>query len=821
MKKIALLLLINIFFNITSAFSEIKVVPLPDTSQTNHHYVGNRSPLEPAPFLKLPPGSIKPKGWLLNMLILEKNGMTGRLKEISPWLQFDKSAWANKLGMGERGWEEMPYWLKGFGDLGYVLNDPEIISEAKKWIEAAMASQRPDGYFGPRDLLTSLNGKPDLWPHMLMLNVLQSYYEFSKDSRALETIRKYLLWQNTLPPSTFSEGYWPKLRFGDNIETIYWLYNRIGEPWLLELAEKIHKNMARWDQGLINLHNVNIAQGFREPAIFWMQSHNIEHLLATEKIYKTVMDTYGQFPGGGFAGDENCRKGFIDPRQGFETCGIVEFMHSFEMLTRITGDVIWADRCEDIAFNSLPAALTPDLKALHYLTCANQVQLDKNNKAPGIQNSGTMFSYSPFEVYRCCQHNVSHGWPYFAEELWLATTDNGLCLSIYAASEVTAVVDNNKEITITEETDYPFDDTVKLKIKTTTEVSFPLYLRIPSWAFNASLKINNKTSKITIQPGSYLKITRNWKNEDTVTLKLPMSLQIKNWEANGNSVSVHYGPLAFSLKIEEKWQKYGNNPQWPEWEVFPQSPWNYGLEIDPNNLSKSFNIKKSNPPISLQPFTPETAPIKILAKARKIPEWQVDHLNLVGKLQQSPAKTDEPLEIVTLIPMGAARLRISAFPTVSTSPSAHKWIPPSKPNKKDYKLNASHVNPGDTLDAVCDGLEPENSNDQSIPRFTWWDHKGTSEWLEIDLDKPTKISMMEVYWFDDAPEGGCRIPESWKLFYKTNDTWQPVPNPITEPIKKDKFNIMKFDPIETKSLRLNVQLQNGFSAGILELKIKP
>ena len=82
--------------------------------------------------------------------------------------------------------------------------------------------------------------------------------------------------------------------------------------------------------------------------------------------------------------------------------------------------------------------MTPDQKALHYLTAANQIQLDRNNKAPLIENGGTMFSYSPFQVYRCCQHNVSHGWPYLAEELWLGTHDGGLCASIYAESTVRA-----------------------------------------------------------------------------------------------------------------------------------------------------------------------------------------------------------------------------------------------------------------------------------------------------------------------------------------------------------------------------------------------
>jgi hypothetical protein len=142
-----------------------------------------------------------------------------------------------------------------------------------------------------------------------------------------------------------------------------------------------------------------------------MQAKEDKFLDAAERNYGEAKQKFGQVPGGGFGSDENARPGFGDPRQGFETCSIVEFMHSFEMLTKISGDVRWPDRTEEIAFNSFPAALTPDWKGLHYLTCANQVQLDKNNHAPGIQNGGTMFSFSPLAVYRCCQHNVPHGWP--------------------------------------------------------------------------------------------------------------------------------------------------------------------------------------------------------------------------------------------------------------------------------------------------------------------------------------------------------------------------------------------------------------------------
>ena len=170
--------------------------------------------------------------------------MTGRLPEISKWCKFEGNAWASPDGQGHSGWEELPYWLKGYGDLGYVLNDKKIIQEARKWIDAVLASQEPDGWFGPRSLKTSLDGKPDLWPHMVMLNVLQSFYEYSDDKRVIPFMVKYHKWLNTQPDENFGKGYWPKIRFGDNIETAYWLYNRTSEAFLLELAKKIHDHMA-------------------------------------------------------------------------------------------------------------------------------------------------------------------------------------------------------------------------------------------------------------------------------------------------------------------------------------------------------------------------------------------------------------------------------------------------------------------------------------------------------------------------------------------------------------------------------------------------
>jgi len=658
-------LTLSLLVSLTSGFSQVVIVDRPPSNVANPFYVANRAPLAPSPFIKLPIGSIVPLGWLRHQLELERDGMTGHLEEISPWLNFTKSAWADPQGQGDSGWEEMPYWLKGYGDLGYVLKDDRIEAEAKKWIDAALASQRDDGWFGPRALLTGLNGKPDLWPHMLMLNVFQSDYEATADPRILAAMSRYFKWENTLPVSAFAQGYWPKIRFGDNLESIFWLYNRTGEPWLLDLARKINAGMARWDNDVINWHNVNIAQGFRAGTIFSMLSHDAHQFDSAERNYEKVFAMFGQFPGGGFVGDENSRPGYTDPRGGIETCGIVEFMHSFEMLAKITGRPVWADRCEEIAFNSFPAAMTPDEKALHYITCANQIQLDRDNKSPELQNGGMLVSYSPYEEYRCCQHNVSHGWPYYAEELWLATPDNGLCASLYAASDVAAKVGDGAEVKIDEDTDYPFRDTVKLTIETAQPTQFPLYLRTPRWCENATVNINGKPSRLESRPLAFIKIQRRWHNGDTVELRLPMKLAVRHWPKNQQAVSVDYGPLSFSLAIQERFTAFGaRNPNWPEWEVFPQSAWNYGLVLDQSNPLVSFRLMPADGPIPSQPFTPETAPIKIEATGRRIPAWQADSNNVIGKLPASPVKSDQSDEKITLIPMGAARLRLSMFPLI-------------------------------------------------------------------------------------------------------------------------------------------------------------
>jgi len=645
-----------------SSSTEIKIVKTPPVTGANSHYVSNRPPLLPSPLVKLPIGSIEPKGWLLSQLQLMKNGFAGRLAELSKFLKED-SGWLTLKG---RGWEEMPYWLKGYGDLGYILKDPEIIARARKWLDAALSSQQPDGYFGPPEN----KDNHDLWPNMVMLFALQSLYEATGDERVIPFMARYFRYELSLPDAHLLPGSWQKLRGGDNLESVYWLYNRTGEKFLLDLGQRLFERTSDWTSDILSperdkqkepssfYHGVNIAMGIREPGVYYQQSKNKKYIEAVEKNYRMIMDEYGQQPGGMFGADENIRPEYGDPRQAAETCSMVEFMYSNESLLKITGEMRYAERCEEIAFNSLPAAMTPDLKALHYLTAPNLISCDSSGEHD-FQNEGTLLSYDPWS-YRCCQHNVAFGWPYFAEHLWLATLDNGLAAVIYAPSQVKAKVADGAEVRIVEDTWYPFGDYIDFKLWVDKPVEFPLYLRIPEWCEKAKIIINGKSLDAALQPGQYAMIKRQWKNSDQVKLELPMRIEIKTWKKIGNTVSVKRGPLWYSLKIGEEWKRYGGTDEWPAWEILPTTAWNYGLVLDPAKPEASIVLQSQKAP-AFQPFEPEAAPITLKAKAKRIPKWQAEG-KMVGNVPASPVESSEPIEEITLIPMACARLRLSVFP---------------------------------------------------------------------------------------------------------------------------------------------------------------
>jgi Uncharacterized protein conserved in bacteria len=431
-------------------------------------------------------------------------------------------------------------------------------------------------------------------------------------------------------------------------------------------------------RALPNWHNVNIAQSFREPATWYLQSHDITDLNATYADFDFVREMYGQVPGGMFGADEDARVGYDDPRQAIETCGMVEQLTSNHLLTRFTGDSSWADNTEDVAFNMFPAAFTADYRALRYLTAPNMVVSDGKNHAPGIANSGPFLMMNPFSS-RCCQHNHAAGWVYFAENSWMATPDDGLAALLYAEGEVKARVGDGTQVLLVTRTKYPFEEHVNITIDAPRAVTFPLYLRVPRWCRNAQLKVNGRSVDVDARAGEYIKVARTWKPGDHISLTLPMEIAVREWRKNKNSVSVNYGALTFSVDIAERaiqrsstettqndarWQANADPTKWPSFELQPVSAWNYGLLLDDSDPSRSFTVVKHAWPADGNPFTQANAPIELRARGKQSDSWTIDEHGLAAVLPQSPVRTDSPAVGLRLVPMGGARLRISAFPRV-------------------------------------------------------------------------------------------------------------------------------------------------------------
>jgi hypothetical protein len=658
---------------------EIRVVNRPDLTHRNDYYVSNRPPLEPQAFILLPMGSIEPRGWIRKMLELQRDGLNGHLEAISAWLVKKDNAWLSPDGRGEHGWEEVPYWLRGYSALAYMLHDSAMLREAGTWLNAVIRSQRPDGYFGPEANRYATDGKPDLWPNMVMLDCLQSYYSFSRDPRVLQLMQNYFHWELRLPDSLFLTHYWEKSRGGDNLYSVLWLYNHTGDTSLLRLAEKIHRHTANWEQAgsLPNWHNVNIAQCFREPATYFLASHDSSDLHFTYADFQLIRRLYGQVPGGMFGADEDARPGHTGPQQAIETCGMVEQMYSDELLLAMTGDPFWGDHAEDVAFNTYPAALMPDMRALRYLTAPDMVTSDWQNHAPGVENEGPFFQMNPFSN-RCCQHNHGMGWPYYAASLWMATSDDGLAAVLYNACSVTARVGNGDTVQMEERTHYPFSDRITFFVHLSRPQRFALYLRIPAWCRTPEISLNGRPIALQVAAsGKYIRLENLWREGDSLSLRLPMTVRIHRWPEQHNGISVAYGPLTFSLRIREqiqtenptlhvvpdaRWRPDADTLHWRAYNIEPASPWNMALLCRTSGNPLWLKVERDPWPAQQNPFTPEAVPLRIYTLAQRVPGWHLDAHGLCGPLPQSPLQLHTPVDTVELIPMGAARLRMALLP---------------------------------------------------------------------------------------------------------------------------------------------------------------
>ncbi|MGE5313466.1 MAG: beta-L-arabinofuranosidase domain-containing protein, partial [Acidobacteriota bacterium] len=359
---------------------------LPASGNTN--YISNRAPLSENPYLELPLGAVSPRGWLREQLVRSASGMSGHLDEV--WA--DVGSTNGWLGGAGDPWERGPYWLDGLVGLAYTLKDTMLIHKVQPWIEWSIRTQREDGYFGPRRDTTRKfspkerwqawmeKSKEDWWPHMIMLKVFAQYYDATSDARVIDFMRRYFAYQKReLPKKPLSYwSHWARSRGGENLQSILWLYNRTGDRWLLELADTVFAQTEDWT-GMFesgdpkDWHGVNTGMAVKTPGVYYERSKDARFLRASKKGLADLMKYHGQV-NGMFSGDEMLHG--RDPMQGTELCTVVELMYSLETLLQITGDADYAEHLEKLAFNALPAGVSPDFTSRQYYQMPNQIMCD-------------------------------------------------------------------------------------------------------------------------------------------------------------------------------------------------------------------------------------------------------------------------------------------------------------------------------------------------------------------------------------------------------------------------------------------------------------
>ena len=338
-------------------------------------YANNREPLLQKPYIELPLGSIKAKGWLLEMLQRQKNGATGHMDTLYPEVMGKRNGW---LGGDGDQWERGPYWIDGLLPLAYILDDDELKKKVQPWIEWTLQSQREDGYFGPAkdydyEFGLQRDNSADWWPRMVMLKVMQQYYSATQDKRVIDFMTKYFYYQfATLPTKPLGNWtFWAEYRACDNLQAVYWLYNITGDETLLRLGELIHEQAVDFTDMFISgdvlssmggIHCVNLAQGLKEPVIYYQQAKDTKYLQAIRKGMRDLRRFNGQAQGM-YGGDERLHGNV--PTQGSELCSAVEMMFSLEKMIEITGDMEFAAHLERVAFNALPTQITDDLSLIH------------------------------------------------------------------------------------------------------------------------------------------------------------------------------------------------------------------------------------------------------------------------------------------------------------------------------------------------------------------------------------------------------------------------------------------------------------------------
>ncbi len=657
---------------------------------------------ERAVFSELPISAIDPQGWLRAMLTKQKDGLTGHLDD-SGGHPFNTLGWAGPPSRTPPDWwsyEQTGYWADGMTRCGHLLSDEKLIEKAHRQTLYVLDHPDSDGYLGPDSLK-----KTSRWPHAVFFRALAAEYSASGDPRIVAALKRHYL----SSPYQYDSG-----RDVCNIETIVWTYQRDGDPRLLKLAQDTYAAFEaappKWgfsaailtDGKPTNAHGVSYNEIAKLGAILYMETGDPRLLEVSREAYRKL-DKFHMLPDGVNTSTELIRA--VNPLESHETCDISDYSWSVGYLLMATGEVEYADKIERACFNAAPGAVTEDFSALQYFSCPNQVISAHNTNHNLYYRGDRTMAYATNHIAQCCSGNVNRAMPNYVARMWMQDGKGGLVAALYGPSKVSwKVGKENRQVTITEETRYPFRNHVRFAMQMDGDVEFPFTVRIPGWSSGAKVMVNDQPVKEVAAAGKYVTLHRKFRDGDVVTVTLPQQVRISHWPMDG--VVVERGPLVYSLRIAERWQTAEETEQavrdvlgvyWTDFRfpgllgrnAYPDSPWNYALAVEENDDINKIEVKELDWSDDA-PWSLAAPPIALKVPARRVNGWKLVEATEIeqqgewfhpqqifkrqGRFTFTPQIPDgkgsdislaQETEMVTLIPYGCAKLRLTIFPRVS------------------------------------------------------------------------------------------------------------------------------------------------------------
>lgn len=464
-----------------------------------------------------------------------------------------------------------------------------------------------------------------------------------------------------------------------------------------------------------------------------------------------------------------------------ETCAAIGNVYVNYRLFLLHGDAKYYDVLERTLYNGLISGVSLDGGGFFY---------------PNPLESMGQHQRQPWFGCACCPSNICRFIPSLPGYVY-AVKDNQVYVNLFMGNEAELKV-GGKKVILHQETRYPWDGHVTLTVDKNAAGTFAMKIRIPGWVRNQvvpsdlytysdgkrpgySVKVNGEAVTSALEQG-YFTIERKWKKGDRVELQLDM--EVRTVKANGKveadrgRMAVERGPIVYCAE----WPDNSFNVlsllmnQHPQFEVVERPDLLYGLN-QIKTLVQTLEYDEQG---------------RLVVKDQEltlIPYYAWAHRG--------------PGNMAVWLPSEVRATRPVAIPTLASK----------------SQVSASH--PAKSLTAITDGLVPADENDRTIPYYHWWPKEGTTEWIVYEFPEKTEVSSSTVYWYDDAPWGSCRLPRSWKVYYKNEaGEWTPVPEADAYPVSKGNPNTVHFAPVSTSAVKLEVVLPEKYAAGMYEWEIQ-